>query len=69
MSYISLFGNQNAKQKLTPDDVRLIRAACAERRRLLDEAAKYSNANLAEKFGVTPNYIDRIYRHCSRTFV
>jgi len=63
------YGNKNAKQKLTRDDVLLIRAACSERRRLLDEAALLSNAALAEKFGVTKNYIDRLYNLQARTLV
>jgi hypothetical protein len=60
------YGNENARQKLTWDDVALIRAAFRERRRLLDEAAKLSNDKLADKFGVTASYIDRIWRMGAR---
>jgi len=61
------YGNQNAKQKLTRDDVKLIRDLCSERKRLLDEAARLTNCAIAQKFGVTPNYIDRIWRFEART--
>lgn len=38
---------------LTKEDIRLIRAAAAERDRLREEAMKLSNYALAEKFGVS----------------
>lgn len=43
--------------KLTSKDVRFIRTMCAERRRLLAEAALLSADALAEKFGVHPAHV------------
>lgn len=51
---------------LTDDDVRLIRAAADERRRLMAEAAKLSAAALAEKFGVSRFTIENIIARKSR---
>jgi len=47
-------------QKLTDEDVGLIRQAGEERARLLAEARRLSNRALAAKFDVTKNYINRI---------
>ena len=57
--------NQHAKgqhhcQKLTDEDVRLIRLCVAEREQLLKEARKLTNAALAEKFGIHKNTVDAI---------
>lgn len=53
-------GMQHYRAKLTDDDVRLIRAAAARRRELLNEAARLSTRVLAEKFEVAPTTIERI---------
>ena len=57
--------NQHARgqhhcQKLTDEDVRLIRLCVAERERLRQEAMRLSNAALAEKFGIHENTVDAI---------
>ena len=49
---MSASGEAHYLAKLTDQDVRLIREAAIERRRLRQEAARLSNAALAEKFGV-----------------
>jgi hypothetical protein len=49
-------------EKLTADDVRLIRELVAERERLLAEAARLSNAAIAEKFEVHENTVWKVTR-------
>lgn len=50
------------RTKLTADDVRLIRALVAERDRLLAEARKLSDRELARKFEVHKNTIQKACR-------
>lgn len=45
--------------KLNDDDLRLVLSLVAERKRLLAEAGKLSDAKIAEKFDVHPNTIRR----------
>lgn len=53
-------GERHYMTKLTEADVRLIRQAVAERRRLLQEARKLSNAALARAMEVKPQTIANI---------
>lgn len=53
-------GESHYRAKLTNDDVRLIREAAEYRRKLIAEAASLSDANLAEKFGVSKSAIGRV---------
>lgn len=53
-------GEKHHNAILTADDVRVIRAAAEERKRLREEANKLSNVNLGEKFGVHPKTIASI---------
>lgn len=53
-------GEKHYRAKLTDDDVRLIRRAEIERRRLREQAEQLSNRALAEKFGVSPRCIERV---------
>lgn len=48
------------KNKLTPDDVRLIRELLKERDKLKRQLKPLTNASIAEKFGVTGQVINRI---------
>lgn len=48
------------QSRLTDEDVRLIRALVEERERHREEAAKLTNAKLAEKFGVHVRTIDKV---------
>ena len=52
-----MIGNRNARNKLTTDDVRLVRALHAERIEAL--ARTLSIAQIAEKFEVGPRAIER----------
>lgn len=53
-------GSDHYAARLTEDDVRLIRAAGRERRRLLDDARRLSDAELAAKFECGVSTISRI---------
>lgn len=53
-------GTDHPLSKLTDDDIRLIRECVAERERLLSEARKLTNAELAKKFDVHFRTIDRV---------
>lgn len=53
-------GERHYMTTLTEDDVRLIRALAAERKRLLDEAALLSDKRIAEKFEIHPNTVWKI---------
>jgi hypothetical protein len=53
-------GTDHPLSKLTDDDIRLIRECVAERERLINEARKLTNAELAKKFDVHANTIGRV---------
>lgn len=53
-------GTDHPLSKLTDDDIRLIRECVAERERLINEARRLTNAELARKFDVHQRTIDRI---------
>ena len=53
-------GEAHYAAKLTASDVLLIRAAVAERARLLKQARELSNQLLGAKFGVTHRTIEKI---------
>jgi ribosome-binding protein aMBF1 (putative translation factor) len=53
-------GEQLPWSKLTEKDVINIRALVDERAKLISEARKLTNANLAEKFGVDVKTIEKI---------
>lgn len=53
-------GEKHYAAKLTADDVRLIRAAVVERRRLLKEAHQLSNKLLGEKLGVGKRTVEKV---------
>ena len=53
-------GEEHYHATLTADDVRLIRAAVAERARLIAEARKLSDRALAEKFECHPHTIWKV---------
>jgi DNA-directed RNA polymerase specialized sigma24 family protein len=72
---VSVYAPRN-KTRLTKEDIRLIKAAVAERKRLdreanklLREAASLSNRSLARKFDISPttvNYVaNNIYHYAS----
>lgn len=48
------------KNKLTPDDVRLIRELLKERDNLKRQLKPLTNESIAEKFGVTGQVVNRI---------
>ena len=54
------FGESHYKAKLSTADVDLIRGAADERSRLIAQARKLSNANLAAKFDVSASCIERV---------
>ena len=47
-------------RSLSAEDVRLIRACKVEKKKLLEQAAQYSDRSLAEKFDVNHRTISRI---------
>ena len=53
-------GTDHHNAKLTDDDIRLILDCVAERERLIAEARKLTNAELAKKFDVHFRTIDRV---------
>lgn len=55
-------GEDHHDAKLSEDDVRLLRAAKAERDRLLAEAAQLSADALAQKMEISPDVIRRVWR-------
>lgn len=55
-----LRGADLPQSKFNDDDVRLIRAAVRERKRLKREASALSNCSLARKFGVHTRTIEKI---------
>jgi len=56
-------GTDHPLSKLTDDDIRLIRECVAERERLINEARKLTNAELARKFDVHANTIGRVTQY------
>lgn len=53
-------GEDHYKAKLTINDVLEIRRAAKKRRELLDQAKQYSNQQIADKYGVSSNCIQRV---------
>ena len=51
------------RRRLTPDEVRLARAAHAESKRLRAEANKLSIPNLAKKFGIAESSMNDILNY------
>lgn len=58
-------GEQRYNAKLTAADVRLIRELVAERRRLLNEAKRLSDKEIARKFEVHPGVIWKVSARAS----
>lgn len=54
--------NQFPHQKLTPEDVRMIRQICIERRELEKKLKAISNREIAKKFDICPAHVSRIDR-------
>ena len=62
-------GSDRWNAKLTDDDVRLMRELVAERERLLAEARKLSDKEIAAKFEVHPNTVWKVCKRDSWSHV
>ena len=62
-----MIGNRNARNKLSPDDVRLVRLLHTERIEALKNTL--SIAQIAEKFEVSPGAIERAVCYQTHRYV
>lgn len=54
-------GEKHHLSKLTDDDIKLLLACKAERDRLLEEAKKLTNKQLAAKFDIHERTVERVF--------
>lgn len=55
-----MYGNRNAKRKLTEDDVHLMRALWDEKKELMRKSSLITLRGLADKFGVAKTTVEKI---------